>query len=178
MHSHPGRCCYYQCRTRVGKLLVLAPQVQSRPRRGRAGCAGMQAAQATGSSNVLIGKLSFSYAQRIAKIWPWCRACCWKCLRLPHSLKNRASKSRGHKIGLNSVLLHRGHLPADSKATGLGKCFTYWHPLHFHRIEYSCCNWPIWFNAFAAISRIASRLAFSVLSVESINSALIVEIHP
>jgi hypothetical protein len=78
----------------------------------------------------------------------------------------------GHyATGLNSVLLHRGHLPAASNVTGLVKCFTYRHSLHFHRVECCSCGRSTWLNAFAAIPRIASRAALSVLSVESISSA-------
>jgi hypothetical protein len=75
-----------------------------------------------------------------------------------------------HRMGLNSVHLHLGHLPALSKGTGFVKCFMYWHALHFHRIECSSCERLICLNAFAAMSRIASRAAISVLGVESINS--------
>jgi hypothetical protein len=81
-----------------------------------------------------------------------------------------------HRIGLNSVLLHRGHLPAVSNVTGLVKCFVYRHALHFHRIERCSCDRSIWFNAFIAVSRIASRSDFSVLSVGSIGSAPSVEV--
>jgi hypothetical protein len=73
-----------------------------------------------------------------------------------------------HRIGLNSVLLHRGHLPAVSNGTGVVKCFIYRHSLHFHAIKRFSCACSIWFNAFITMSRIA-RLAFSVLSVVSIN---------
>jgi hypothetical protein len=44
------------------------------------------------------------------------------------------------------------------------------HALHFHRIECSSWDCSIWFNAFIAMSRIASRLDFNALSVVSINS--------
>jgi len=64
--------------------------------------------------------------------------------------------TRHHKIGLNSVLLHRGHLPAASKETGFVKYFTYWHSLHSHRIARCSCDWSICFNAFMALSRIGS----------------------
>jgi hypothetical protein len=46
----------------------------------------------------------------------------------------------------------------------------YRQSLHFHRIERVSCDCSIWSNAFDAISRIASRAAFSVLRVESITS--------
>jgi hypothetical protein len=68
------------------------------------------------------------------------------------------------------VHLHRGHLPAASNGTGLVKCFTYRQCLHFHRIECSSCGSAICFSAFVAVSRIASRAAFSVLDAGSINS--------
>jgi hypothetical protein len=74
-----------------------------------------------------------------------------------------------HRIGLNSVLLHRGHRPALSNGTGIVKCFMYRHALHFHLIERCSCDCSIWFNAFIAMSRIASRFAFSVLNVGSID---------
>ena len=48
-----------------------------------------------------------------------------------------------HRIGLNSVCLHRGHLPALSNGTALVKCFTYWHALHLQRIERSSGEGPI-----------------------------------
>jgi hypothetical protein len=76
-----------------------------------------------------------------------------------------------YTTGLNSVLLHRGHLPAASNGTGFVKCFIYRHSLHFHRIECSSCDRPIWLNAFTATSRTASRASFNVLSAESISSA-------
>jgi hypothetical protein len=72
--------------------------------------------------------------------------------------------------------LHRGHLPAVSKETGFVKRFTYRHSLHIHRIERVSCDCSIWANAFNAISRIASRAAFSGLTVESIDSIPSVEI--
>ena len=74
-----------------------------------------------------------------------------------------------HTAGLNSVLLHRGHLPAASNVTGLVKCFTYRHSLHFHPIECCSCGRSDWANAFIAASRIVSRAAFSVLSAGSID---------
>ena len=37
----------------------------------------------------------------------------------------RQKESSSHRIGLNSVLLHRGHLPALSKGTGFVKFFMY-----------------------------------------------------
>jgi hypothetical protein len=46
----------------------------------------------------------------------------------------------------------------------------YRHSLHSHRIERVSCGCSIWSEAFNAISRIASRAAFSALGVESINS--------
>src|SRR6266508_2383125 len=55
-------------------------------------------------------------------------------------------------------------------------CFTYRHSLHTHRIERVSCDCSIWVNAFDAISRIASRAAFSGLSVESITSIPAVEV--
>ena len=51
---------------------------------------------------------------------------------------------RFHRIGANSVLLHRGHLPAVSNGTGFVKCFTYRHCLHLNRIEHSSCDCSIW----------------------------------
>jgi hypothetical protein len=74
------------------------------------------------------------------------------------------------------VLLHRGHLPAASNGTGRVKCFMYRHSLHSHRIERVSCGRSIWCNAFDAISRIASRVAFSGLRVASINSTPAVEV--
>jgi hypothetical protein len=74
------------------------------------------------------------------------------------------------RIGVNSVRLHRGHLPAVSKETGFVKRFTYRHSLQTHRIERVSCDCSIWCSAFNAVSRIASRAAFSGLSVESIAS--------
>src|SRR5262249_49516128 len=93
--------------------------------------------------------------------------------RLNISLKRPDSP---HRTGLNSVLLHRGHLPAASNATGLVKCFTYRQCLHFHLIERCSCDCSIWFNAFVAVSRIASRAAFSLVSAGSIDSTPIVEV--
>src|SRR5262249_1483667 len=75
-----------------------------------------------------------------------------------------------YRIGLNSVPLHRGHLPAASSGTGFVKCLIYWQSLHFHRIERCSCDCSICFNAFMALSRIASRSAFSVVSGGSIDS--------
>jgi hypothetical protein len=54
-----------------------------------------------------------------------------------------ASAKSDHRIGLTSVLLHLGHLPAPSNETGLVKCLIYRHCFHFHRIEYSSCDCPI-----------------------------------
>src|SRR4030095_3579009 len=83
-----------------------------------------------------------------------------------------------HRIALNSVLLHRGHLPVASNETAFVKCFTYWHALHFHRIERCSCDCSSSFNASSAVFRIASSAAFSVLTAESINPAPTVEFHP
>jgi hypothetical protein len=38
-------------------------------------------------------------------------------------LANARNKFWNHTTPLNSVLLHRGHLPAPSNGTGLVKCF-------------------------------------------------------
>jgi hypothetical protein len=91
--------------------------------------------------------------------------------------KTKATRGQpSHRIGLNAVLLHRGHLPAVSNKTALVKCFMYRHALHFHRIERVSCGCSIWSNAFDAISRIFSRAAFSGLSGESITSTPVVEV--
>jgi hypothetical protein len=81
-----------------------------------------------------------------------------------------------HTIGVNSIFLHRGHLPAVSNVTGVVKCLIYWHSLHFHRIERCSCDCSICFNAFMALSRIASRSAFSVLTLGSTGSAPTVQV--
>ena len=52
--------------------------------------------------------------------------------------------------------------------TGFVKRFTYRHSLHTHRIERVSRDCSMWVNAFDAISRIASRVAFSDLSAENI----------
>jgi len=88
----------------------------------------------------------------------------------------RGKKNSPYKIGLNSVLLQRGHLPALSRVTGLVKRFMYRQSLHIHRIECSSGDWPSWVKAVAAMSRIASSAAFSVLGAESINSIPTVEV--
>jgi len=91
-------------------------------------------------------------------------------------MRSRTRGQPSQRIGVNSVLLHRGHLPTVSKETALVKCFMYRHALHFHRIERVSCGCSIWSNAFDAISRIFSRAAFSGVSVESITSTSVVEV--
>ena len=91
-------------------------------------------------------------------------------------MRSRTSGNPSQRIGVNSVLLHRGHLPAVSNKTGFVKRFTYRQSLHTHRIDRFSCGRSIRSNAFDAISRIASRAAFSGLSVESITSILAVEV--
>lgn len=72
----------------------------------------------------------------------------------PHKAKNETPKGqrdRGvniarsalgvhayYRIGVYSVFLRRGHLPAASKDTALVKCFVYSHALHLQRFERSC----------------------------------------
>jgi hypothetical protein len=98
-------------------------------------------------------------------------------LSLCSSRKIRRTRGQpAHRIGVNAILLHLGHLPAVSSKTGLVKCFTYRHSLHPHRVERVSCDCSMWVNAFDAKSRIASRAAFSVLSVESTNSIPSVEV--
>ena len=103
------------------------------------------------------------------------------CLRFNFSLTAESGKHSElirSRPGLQLVTQNRSQLrvlasgvsAAASNGTGFVKCFTYWQALHFHRNERSPCDCPTWFNAFAAMSRVASSAAFSLLTAGSINS--------